>query len=238
VAGAAQKTGPAFAGLRFLGIAAALAPLPANAGAWIAPEGGQKIWTSFAGESEGFTFVELSGYVEAPAARDTSVVVSTWMQRNADPAEVWRGEATLAAKHVVYRSGRGAIVALQAGALWNSRPQEGCSEGGAEVRALLGRGIGRTGFVNVEAATRALEGGCESERLDLTVGYRPGENWLAMGQLLLEAPREGDEILRAQVTLVNFRPSGRGIQVGLRTRVDGGAQETALVVGLWGRPGG
>jgi len=212
--------------------------LPAEAGAWIAPKGGQKIITSIAGTDGGFRFVEMSGYFEAPVIEDTSVVFAPWGQRHFDPREGWRGEATLAAKRVLYRSEAGGIVAVQAGALWTSRPEEGCSEGGGEVRLLAGHSFGRTGFANVEAASRALEGGCESERLDLTVGYRPGENWLAMGQLFVDAPREGDEVIRAQVAVVNFRPSGRGIQVGLRTRVDGGAQEAALVVGVWGRSGG
>jgi hypothetical protein len=58
-----------------------------------------------------------------------------------------------------------------------------------------------------------------------------------MGQMLLDAPREGDESLKAQFTLVRFGESGRGLQIGLRARIDDGAQEPALVIGLWGRPG-
>jgi hypothetical protein len=81
-----------------------------------------------------------------------------------------------------------------------SHPNEGCSEGGAELRWLGGRSFGQTSFVNVEAATRALEGGCEGQRLDLTAGYRPGENWLAMGQIFLDAPQDGEETVKAQLT--------------------------------------
>lgn len=99
------------------------------------------------------------------------------------------------------------------------------------------RSVGETGFVNIEVAARALEGGCEGERLDLTAGFRPSENWLAMGQLFFDAPREGDETVKAQLTLVSFTQSGRGIQVGLRARIDDGIEEPALVVALWGRPG-
>ena len=78
--------------------------------------------------------------------------------------------------------------------------------------------------MNLEAATRALEGGCESERLDLTAGYRPNEDWLIMGQVFLDAPREGEDAVKAQFTVVRFGDEGRGLQFGLRTRLDDGAQ--------------
>lgn len=209
--------------------------MPAHAGAWIAPEGGQEIWTSIVGEREGVSFVESSGYIEGPVAEHTSVVFAPWIEQNYDTVEGWRGEATFGAKRALYRSEGGSVVAVQAGALWISHPNEGCGEGGAELRLLAGRGIGRTGFFNAEAATRALEGGCESDRLDLTIGYRPSENWMAMGQIFLDAPRQGDETVRAQLTLVRFSPGGQALQIGLRTRLDGGAEEAAIVVGLWGR---
>ncbi len=91
--------------------------------------------------------------------------------------------------------------------------------------------------MNFELATRALDGGCEGERLDLTAGYRPNDDWLVMGQLFLDAPRDGDESVKAQFTLVRFGDDGRGIQIGVRARIDDGAQEPAIVIGLWGRPG-
>ncbi|MBC7767505.1 MAG: hypothetical protein H7124_01825 [Phycisphaerales bacterium] len=236
MAGAETQTGSSTAGLRLLSLLAALTPLPANAGAWIAPEGGQEIWTSVVGEREGLTFYETSTYWEAPLSGRTSLVTSPWIEQSYDTDEGWRAEATIGAKRVVYRDDRN-VVAVQGSGLWVSHPNERCGEGGAEVRVLGGRGFGRTGFANVEAATRALEGGCESERVDLTLGYRPTENWLAMGQVFVDHPRAGDETIRAQLTLVHVRPSGRAIQIGLRTRIDGGAQEAALVIGLWGRPG-
>jgi hypothetical protein len=139
-------------------------------------------------------------------------------------------------KRAIFRD-ESTVMALQAGAFWMSHPSEGCGEGGAEFRWLGGRSVGETGFINLEAATRLLEGGCEGERVDLTLGYRPARNWLGMAQLFFEAPREGEESLKAQITLVRFGESGRGIQLGVRTRLDGGAQEPALVLGLWGRPG-
>jgi hypothetical protein len=139
--------------------------------------------------------------------------------------------------HAFYRDDEN-VMAIQAGALWVSNPDEGCDEGGAEVRFLGGRSLneGRA-FFNVEAAARGLNGGCEGGRLDLTAGYRPNENWLAMGQVFLDSPVEGDDTLKAQLTVVRFGRSGRGIQMGVRARIDGGAPEPALVIGLWGRPG-
>ncbi len=208
--------------------------MPANAGAWLAPEGGQQIWSSAAGEREGLSFFETSGYIEAPLGNRTSIVIAPWVEQGYETVDGWRAEAAVGAKRTLYRDDAN-VIALQAGALWASHPQEGCSEGGAELRLLAGRGFGRTGFANIEAATRAFEGGCESERLDLTVGYRPSENWLAMGQLFADSQREDETVIRAQLSLVHFRPSGRGFQIGLRGRIDGEAEEVALVVGWWGR---
>lgn len=210
--------------------------MPAHAGAWVAPEGGQQIWTSAAGEREGLSFFETSGYFEAPLGADTSVVIAPWVEQGYETIDGWRAEATLGAKRALYRD-ESNVLAIQAGALWASHPQEGCSEGGAELRALAGRGFGRTGFANVEVAARAFEGGCESERVDLTVGYRPAENWLGMGQVFLDSQREDEAVIRAQLTMVHFRPSGTGFQLGLRGRVDGEAEEVAVVVGWWGRVG-
>ncbi len=210
--------------------------MPANAGAWIAPEGGQEIWSNVAGERDELQFYETSAYWEVPFGERNAVVAAPWVEQNYDTIDGWRGEAVVGLKRAIFR-GESTVMAVQAGALWMSHPNEGCSEGGAELRWLGGRSFGQTSFVNVEAATRALEGGCEGQRLDLTAGYRPGENWLAMGQIFLDAPQDGEETVKAQLTLVRFGRSGRGIQIGLRGRIDGGSAEPALVIGLWGRPG-
>ncbi len=99
------------------------------------------------------------------------------------------------------------VIAVQAGALWVSDPSEGCSEGGAKLRVLGGRSFsGGRGFFNAEGAVRALSGGCEGSRIDSTAGYRPAENWLAMGQVFVDSPVEGDDSIKAQVTIVRFRP--------------------------------
>ncbi len=214
-----------------------MSPAPAAAGAWIAPVGGQEIWTNVAGERNETSFYESSAYWEVQLEAQSSIVVAPWLEQNYDTIDGWRAEAVVGVKRAIIR-GQDFVMALQAGALWVSHPpDDACSEGGAELRWLGGLSFGEGGFVNLEAATRALDGGCESDRIDLTLGYRANDRWLAMGQVFLDAPREGDERVQAQITLVRFGDNGRGLQFGIRARVDGEASEPALVVGLWGRPG-
>jgi hypothetical protein len=100
-----------------------------------------------------------------------------------------------------------------------------------------GRPFGARAFVNAETAARAFDGGCFGGRADIAVGYRPGENWLALAQVSVDAPRAGEDVVRIQLSLVRFGASGRGLQVGVRARVDHDLDERALVIGWWGRPG-
>lgn len=193
--------------------------------------------TSAVGERDELTFYESSAYWEIPFAGDTALVAAPWVEQNYDTLDGWRGEAVLGVKRAVFRRGD-TVMAVQAGALWISHPPLGCSEGGAELRWLGGRAFADgAGFMNLEAAGRALEGGCEGARLDLTLGYRSGERWMGMAQVFLDAPGYGEDTLKAQLTLVRFGDEGRGVQLGLRGRIDGGGGEPALVLGFWGRPG-
>ena len=239
MAGAEAQIGPAIAGLRLLGVIAALAPAPAFAGAWVAPEGGQEIWTTVAGEREGLSFFESSAYLETPLDERSSLVAAPTFEQNYDTLEGWRGEAVIGLKGVAFRDDNTAV-AVQGGAFWTSHPAEGCEEGGGEIRLLVGNSFtafGQNGFLNVEGAVRALSGDCRSQRVELTAGYRAWENWLAMGQVFVDAPHEGDETVKAQLTITYFQRNGAGVQLGLRARIDGGSEEAALVLGLWGRPG-
>jgi hypothetical protein len=210
-----------------------MTPAPAAAGAWIAPEKGQQIWTNAAGERDEVYFFETSAYLEAPFGERTSFVVAPWVEQNYDTVEGWRGEAVVGVKRTLFRD-ENSVVALQGGALWISHPSAECSEGGAELRVLGGRSYENGAFLNVEAAGRALSGGCGGERMDVTAGLRFSSNWLALGQVFVDAPDEGEETVKAQLSLVRFSERGRGIQLGLRARVDGGAEEAALVLGFWG----
>lgn len=214
-----------------------MTPLPAYAGAWIAPEGGQEIWTTVAGARENLNFYESSAYWEIPVGERTSVVAAPWVEQNQDTENGWRGEAMLGAKRAVMHMGN-TVVAVEAGAVWVSDPDEGCGEGGAEVRWLGGRSIdeGR-GFINLELAGRGFEGGCQTVRGEIAAGYRHSDRWMSLGQVFVDAPPEEEEAVKAQFTMVRFREGGRAIQIGVRARIDGGADEAALVFGLWGHPG-
>jgi hypothetical protein len=119
-----------------------------------------------------------------------------------------------------------------------SQPEfEWCSQGGAEVRLLSGYSFAEGAmFVNVESASRLLVGGCVGGRVDITAGYRPGPNWLAMGQVFYDSPVTSDDTLKAQFTLVRFDRQGRGWQIGVRATLNGEDAAPALVLGLWGRP--
>lgn len=233
MAGAEKKTGSSTAGLRLLSLVAALTPAPANAGAWIAPADGQHIWTSLVGQREELPYYEGSSYLEQPVAGGTAVMMSWWMETNYDTEDGWRADATLGGKRTLFRD-EDTVMALQAGALWISHPADGCGEGGAELRWLGGQSYEGGAFLNVEAAARVLDGGCGGERIDVTGGRRFAENWLALGQVFFDAPHQGEDSVKAQLSLVRFGENGRGIQVGLRARIDGGAEEPAIVVGFWG----
>jgi hypothetical protein len=214
-----------------------LAPAPAVAGAWIAPEGGQEILSSVAGEREGVSFYETSAYWEVPVREETSLIVSPWYEQNYDTEEGWRAEAIVGVKQAVFRD-EAFAVALSAAALWDSDPDPECSEGGAEIRAAIGSSLseGRI-FANVEMAGRTLEGGCASVRAEVSTGYRSGERWLTLGQVFLDHSSNDDDAIQGQVSLVRFSDSGSGVQVGVRARLDGAQDEFALVLGFWGRPG-
>ncbi len=237
MARAKEETRSTSARLRFLAVVAALAPAPAAAGVWVAPEGGQSITTSAVGEREnGGYYYEGSIYFEAPVRAESSLVVARWFETDPSQSDGDRIEATFSAKHAINRSDN-EVIAVQAGALWVSDPSESCSEGGAKLRVLGGRSFsGGRGFFNAEGAERALSGGCEGSRIDSTAGYRPAENWLAMGQVFVDFPVEGDDSIKAQVTIVRFDHRGHGWQIGLRARIDGEHAEPVIVVGLWGRP--
>lgn len=237
MAGIAQKTQSAAAGLRQLGLALALLPAPACAGAWIAPER-QSIWTEVAGARDEVFFSESALYLETPIAQRASVVFSPWVTQ--DPAQggtldALRWEAALGAKQEVLRGER-YVMAVQAGAIWYSDPEPRCSEAGLEARWLGGASFAEgRGFANLEAARRASEGGCDATRVDLTLGYRPGENWLGMAQIFADR-RTGEPAVRMQLSVVRFGRGGRGLQLGVRARLDEGAGEPAIVLGFWGRP--
>jgi hypothetical protein len=143
----------------------------------MAPEGGEDIWTFAAGARNGVSVFETSGYYERPAAPTLAVVAAPWVEFAEDSGDDgWRAEATLGLKKELMRTELDAM-AMQASAVWESEPERGCGEAGAELRWLGGASFGPEGrvFVNLEIASRVQDGGCSSQRADLTAGYRTNE---------------------------------------------------------------
>lgn len=192
--------------------------------------------TSFVGESEDQpTFFEGAVYWERPIESATSLVATTWSSSDPATPTLTRHEIAAGVKRVVFDNDAW-VLAAQGAAVWVSEALPECQEGGGEVRLLAGRSLaGGRAFLNAEAAARDFSG-CGNLRFDLTGGIRPAQNWLALGQIFYDAPSEGDEVVRAQLSVVRFLDSGRGIQLGVRARIDGGEQEAAFVLGLWSPP--
>lgn len=208
---------------------------PAFAAAWIAPENGQEIVTTGYGQrADGVQVVESDIYLEEPFSRRASWVVQPRFENATDLPDGWRGEASAGVKAQLLRR-RDAVVAAQAAALWRSEPDAGCGGGGGEIRGLGGRSWEEgTRFVNIEAAYQLYEGGCGRRRAEISAGVRSRERWMGLGQAFVDETEERATV-RAQVSVVRFGAEDRGVQVGLRLRVDGSEREPMLVVGLWRR---
>lgn len=216
------------------GAAAMVAPGTASAGAWIAPEGGQSIFTMTYRETETERLAEGELYLEYPVHQRWSLVAHPRFETGAAGDNGVRGDAEIGVKAAVAQ-GRNAVAALQGAALWRSQRDGACGAAGGEVRALGGFGgglAGGSGFVNAEAALRVYDGGCRRERYELTAGYRPTDSWLALGQTYVDADPDGEAVVKAQTSIVRFI-GGAGLQLGVRVRLDGEEREPALVLGLW-----
>lgn len=209
----------------------------AEAGAWVAPEGGQEIVAFTLGERDAFAVSETDVYLEQPFSRRFSFVAQPRFSYSEETAEEpFQADVSAGVKAQLFRgpiaSGVAAAAAVQASAVWRNEPEEiSCGEGGGEVRALAGISTPRS-FYNVEAAFRLQSGGCARQRLEATAGYRPNDRWLALGNTFLEATATGENSVKAQASLVRFGRGG-GLQIGLRFRLDGDRREPALVLGWW-----
>lgn len=235
MAGPAPKARPHPAWLRRLTLALALAsPGVAHAGAWIAADEEQSITTfGYSRDDEGVATLESDVYGEVPFGRHFALVGHTFNTRNTLGEQ--RDEADIDLKVATFR-GRRTALALQAGVTWRADPTDGCSDVGAEVRALAGRSSksGRS-FLNAEAAVRADgDGGCAHARYELTAGMRPNARWLRLAQVFVDDDLEFGQTVKAQASLVRFTRKGRGLQLSLRFRVDDGAvTEPTLILGYW-----
>lgn len=185
---------------------------------------------------------ETAAFLEIPASPQSSIVLSTWLQNGAGAGpRDWLADTSLGWKRALVRTDDSAM-AVQVSAVWSTEPGDQCSEGGAEARWMGGRNFGEDGrtFVNLEVAGRAMVGGCESARLDLTAGYKPNAHWLGMAQIFTHDTawsEDGrDSTVQAQLSLVRFTSETRGFQIGVRARLDGEDAGPMLVFGFWGQP--
>ena len=219
------------------GMALAAIGGPARAGAWIAPEGGQEITTFTYGETEFGSVSESDYFREQPLGSRWALVLHPWVEYGADEfGETVRAEAFAGLKRALHRGSRMAT-AVQAGVAWRSDPPDGCDEGGGEVRALAGASWTHA-FLNAEAAAQAFSGGCGRQRFEITGGFRPTQRWMALGQAFVEAGGAGDETIQLQASVVRFGADGRrGLQLGVRTRLEAEEASPLLVLGWWDRPG-
>jgi hypothetical protein len=142
-------------------------------------------------------------------------------------------ESLVALKALAHRGPRFAA-AVQAGVTWRSEPDPECTPTGGEVRMMAGmssRGGGQ--FGNVEAAYREA-GGCAHARYEVTWGVRPRRDWLLLGQVFADDDLRFAETVKVQATAVRFTRKGRGLQLGVRLRVDGvDVIEPTIIVGYW-----
>jgi hypothetical protein len=212
--------------LLFLSAAAAE---PAAAGAWLTD---QTIITQVVGEDEGGVFAETQMLLEAPLSSRTAFVARP--SAAGDAGGLAEGEVEAGLKQALLRSDN-AIVSVQATALWRDNRNLGCEGSGGELRGMGGLGFadGR-GFVNVEVAGRAVEGGCRVRRLEAAAGWRPNPRWLGLAEGFFYGDNDRDPGLKAQMSVVRMGRGGRGLQVGVRVNLDdGGDAAPALVLGLW-----
>ena len=192
----------------------------------------QTISTVTGGEGDDGHIYEASVYSEEPIGSDYALIGSQWIE--SAPlygGRGYRAETTVFLKRKLDDEGR-FVSALQGGIVWRSDLID-CTRYGAELRYLAGMNLANGAFINAELAVRSFDGDCTAARIDLTAGYRPEDNWLALGQIFSDAPRGGEDSLKLQISAVRFAAEGWGVQFGLRAPVDGDEGPLMLVLGVW-----
>lgn len=210
---------------------------------------------AWAGYSEGPTgrVVETGATTEQSLGKGrVALVGEVWTQDGADGAA---HRAALALKVRAHHGPRWAVAA-QAGPLYGVDADGGCAGAGGEARVGVGRsfgvGLGRgversvgliagrarrlrpgSMFGAVEFAYRA-QGGCAHALREATIGYELERKWLLLAQAFDDRNLHGTETVKVQISAVRFRRT-RGVQVGVRVRVDGADPEPAFIIGVWRR---
>lgn len=222
MAGPAPQTRSHAAWLRRLGFLAALgAPAVAEAGPWVAPDGDRTIVGAAYTETDEVSIVETELFIEAPLAARISVVANHWSQTATDfEGTNTRNESVVSIKYRVM-SGDRSVLAVQTGAVWDSRAAGDCGEWGGESRLLAGAATrGGRFFVSAEAGARVQGEDCVRARYDFTLGAKPHKRLLGLAQVFLDDDLRYGETLKAQASLVAFERGGRGLQLGVRVRIE------------------
>ena len=236
MAGPAPQARPRAAWLRRLGVAFLLgAPGAAHAGAWVAPDGDRTIVGAAYGETEEASTVETDLFIEAPLNSRISVVASHWSQTvtTFDGTET-RNESVLSGKYRLLRGDR-SVVSVQSGVVWDSRASGACGEWGGEARVLAGAATrGGRFFATGELGARSQGSDCIHARYDLTLGVKPHRRILGLAQVFVDDDLTYGESLKAQASVVAFERNGRGVQLGVRMRLDAGEFiEPTILLSYW-----
>jgi hypothetical protein len=200
----------------------------ARASPWI---GGERAIASHAiGALDGSPFQEAGLHAELGWPRErVAIVLDGYVRTSADHEQT---AASVLVKHSVLSRGRWAL-STSAGPAFASGDL--CAGGGGEARGPLGRSIGRgarpNAFAAIELTAREVIG-CRALKGELTLGYQPGERWLLLAKSFSDQPRHGTDTLKVQISAVRLG-ARRGVEFGLRARVDGADPEPAFVVSIW-----
>ena len=191
VAGAETQTRSASAGLRLLSSRRSVVARTGAAGAWLAPEGGQEIFTTRVGERERdvrSTKARLLGDAVrrrhvggARAVGGDQLRHRGWLARARRRRRASAPSFAMTKRHGA--AGRRAL---------GLASDDGCGEGGAEA-ALAGRPLlwRDRAFVNVEAAARALERRLRGRARRYHRRLPPRRELAGHGASLLRCPRRG-----------------------------------------------
>lgn len=192
-------------------------------------DAGQDIYSLAHYESPDGPVTEAGGFVEGRLSEAWAVGGTTYIEVR--PAET-RSEAGAFVKRAIWADGP-LMAAAQAGAVWSDAGFGACAGTAGEAAALIGAGWAR-GFASLELGARGLgPEGCAGARGTASLGFRPGERTLILGQAFYDEARDGATTTKLQVSAVLFAGNGWGLQAGARARVDGEEAEPALTLGLW-----
>ena len=212
------------------GVAAALTPVPAFAGAW--QQADELIVSAASGEQGGQALREAGIAWEHSLSARSGVVVHAYAAGGRAYGGDWTGEAVVAGKWLLVQDGPMAL-SLQGGIVAPLSPLSACKGAGAELRALAGRSFGAA-FVDIQAAYRLQNAACAHARLDATLGWRPSARWLTMVQVFADRDLRNEHIVKAQISMARFTTGKLAVQIGARARADKGEfRDSALVVALW-----